>query len=246
MKAHGVLVVVAALVGAAACADAPAGGEGTEAASRELLAASSAAATEAAPQTLDISELGMNRGDGDAPVRIIEFSDYGCGYCRKFHQETWPVLLRDFVDAGKVEWKFLPYVTGMFGNTTAATTAAECVLEQGDTLFHVMNSLIWDHQSEWKRSADPASVLRGLAHDTGAELLRYDSCLSQGRRTQRVEGANALARQIGVRATPTFFVVGYPPIQGALPTDAFVQIITMVYNESAKPGGAALRPPPGP
>jgi protein-disulfide isomerase len=137
-----------------------------------------------------------------------------------------------------VEWKFLPYVTGMFGNTTAATTAAECVLEQGDTLFHAMNSLIWNHQSDWKKSADPASLLRGLAHESGAELLRYDSCLSQGRRTKRVEGANALARQVGVRATPTFFVVGYPPIQGALPTDAFVQILTMIYDEATKAGGA--------
>jgi protein-disulfide isomerase len=237
MRVHGVLAVAAALVGGFACADAPARDvEGTERATRELLAAASVVA-EPDPQTLDISQLGMNRGAGDAPVRIIEFSDYGCGYCRKFHEETWPVVLRDFVDTGKVEWKFLPFVSGMFGNTTAASTAAECVLEQGDTLFHAMNGLIWMHQSDWKRSADPDSVLRGLANESGAELPRYDTCLSEGRRTQRVEGATSLARDIGVRGSPTFFVVGYPPIQGALPTDAFVQILTLVYNEAIKPGG---------
>ncbi len=237
MRAHVVPAVVAALVGTAACADVPArGAEGTEGATRELLAAASVAA-EPEPQTLDLSQLGMNRGVENAPVRIVEFSDYGCGYCRKFHEETWPVVLRDFVDTGKVEWKFLPFVSGMFGNTTAASTAAECVLEQGDTLFHSMNSLIWRHQGEWKRSADPASVFRGLATQSGAELPRYDSCLSEGRRTERVEGATSLARDIGVRGSPTFFVVGYPPIQGALPTDAFVQILTLVYNEATMPGG---------
>jgi protein-disulfide isomerase len=237
MRAHGVPAVVAALVVAAACADAPAADtSGAGAASQEISAAVVATA-EPQAQTLDIAQAGVDRGAENAPVRIVEFSDYGCGYCRKFHQESWPVLLRDFVEAGKVEWKFLPYVSGMFGNSTAATTAGECVLEQGDALFWTMNSLIWNHQSEWKGAADPALILRGLAHESGAELMRYDSCLTQGRRTQRVEGANALAREIGVRATPTFFVVGYPPIQGALPTDVFVRVLTMVYEEATKAGG---------
>lgn len=235
MRVRGVMAVVAGLLGLAACADAPAkSAGGTESATRELLAAASVTAE---PQTLGLEQLGINRGSGDAPVRIVEFSDYGCGYCRKFHEETWPVVLRDFVETGKVEWKFLSFVSGMFGNTTAASTAAECVLEQGDTLFYAMNSLIWAHQTEWKRAGDPASVLRGLAHESGAELLRYDSCLSQGRRAQRVEGATSLAREVGVRGSPTFFVVGYPPIQGALPTDAFVQILNLVHDEAIKPAG---------
>jgi len=233
MRAHGVLRIIAFALAAAGCApEGPAADE----AGREVLA-SVARSSEAAPQTLDISRLGADRGAEDAPVHIVEFSDYGCGYCRKFHEETWPVLLRDFVDAGKVEWKFLPYVTGLFGNTTAATAAAECVLEQGDTLFHTMNSLVWGHQSEWKRASDPASILRGLAHESGVELMRYDACVSQGRRTERMEAAKALARQVGVRGTPTFYIVGYPPIQGALPTGAFVHILTLVYDEATKTGG---------
>jgi len=236
MKAHGRWVVVAAFSAAAACADAPATDTGE--AEQVGSGAAAVAASEPAPQTLDVALLGVDRGAEDAPVHIVEFSDYGCGYCRKFHEETWPVLLREFIDAGKVEWKFLPYVSGMFGNTTAATTAAECVLEQGDTLFYSMNGLIWGHQGDWKRSTDPAPILRGLAHESGAELLRYDACLSQGRRAQRVEGSNALARQIGVRATPTFFIVGYPPIQGALPTESFVQVLTMVYQEATRAPGA--------
>ena len=67
----------------------------------------------------------------DAPVRMVEMSDYGCGYCRKFHVETWPVLKRNSWTPAKVEWKFLPFVTGMFKNSPQATRAAECALEQG-------------------------------------------------------------------------------------------------------------------
>lgn len=247
MRALGGLAVAAALVGVMACADAPSAEKGgTAGESADLVAAARAAETRpetagdpgAETQTIDIALLGVNQGSPDAPVRVVEFSDYGCGYCRKFHQETWPTLVREFLDPGKVEWKFVPYVSGMFRNSTAATTAAECVLEQGDARFHTMNSLVWEHQGEWKGAADPAPVLRRLVGEAGADVERYDTCLREGRRAVRVNAATALAQQTGVRATPTFFVVGYPPLQGALPTEVFVQVLTMVYEEVRKSDGS--------
>jgi protein-disulfide isomerase len=188
-------------------------------------------------QEIDIAVLGHDRGSATSPVRVVEFSDYGCGYCRKFHEETWPVLVADFVDAGKVEWKFLPFVSGMFKNSTEATAAAECVLEQGDDLFEAMHDRLWNLQSEWKGSGDPAPILRAWARDVGADAARFDSCISEDRRGNRVRAATALARQLGVRGTPTFFVVGYPPLQGALPTETFQQVLNMVYDEAVKSGG---------
>ncbi|HSG08536.1 MAG TPA: thioredoxin domain-containing protein [Longimicrobiales bacterium] len=188
-------------------------------------------------QEIDIAVLGHDRGSLVSPVRVVEFSDYGCGYCRKFHEETWPVLVANFVDAGKVEWKFLPFVSGMFKNSTAATTAAECVLEQDEGFFEAMHDRIWHLQGEWKNSADPAPLLRGWAGEVGADMTRFDSCISEDRRGNRVRAATALAQQLGVRGTPTFFVVGYPPLQGALPTETFQQVLDMVYAEATKPGG---------
>lgn len=225
--------VLAALVtSGAACAEVPASdARGTDDTTRELLAASREAPAPDA-QSLDLAVLGWTRGSTDAPVRVVEFSDYGCGYCRRFHQETWPVLVRDFIDTGKVEWKFLPYVAGMFANSPAATLAAECVLEQGDALFGEMNTRIWDRQAAWKGAGDPEPVLRDLAAASGADMLRFEACLSQGRRAARVDAATALARQLGVRGTPTFFIVGYPPIQGALPTETFLQVLNTVYAQA--------------
>jgi protein-disulfide isomerase len=181
---------------------------------------------------LDISSLGVDRGSPDAPVRIVEFSDYGCGYCRKFHQETWPVLAKDFVDTGKVEWKFLPFVLGMFDNSSHALLAAECALEQGMGPFEDMNGRIWDDQQTWKKSSDAARVLRGFAEEAGLDLKRYGG----GGRDGRIAAANQLARQVGVRGTPTFFIVGYPPIQGALPTETFRKVLDMVYADATGNG----------
>lgn len=244
MRNPGWLLLVAAQMAVSACAEAPqaqADAAGAaDAASADQVASARAPDTspQLEPQALDVALLGMNQGSPDAPVRVVEFSDYGCGYCRKFHQETWPTLVRQFLDAGKVEWKFLPYVSGMFRNSTAATTAAECALEQGETPFRTMSSLIWEHQAEWKGAGDPTPILRGLAREAGADVRRYDTCLAEGRRAQRVDAAAALAMRNGVRATPTFFVIGYPPLQGALPTDVFVQVLNMIYDEVTKPGGA--------
>jgi protein-disulfide isomerase len=225
--------LAALLAATAACAEAPASGApATDATTRELLATAREAPAPADPQNLDLAVLGWTTGSGDSPVRVVEFSDYGCGYCRRFHQETWPVLVKDFVGAGKVEWKFLPYVSGMFRNSPAATLAAECVLEQGDDLFERMNSGVWDRQAAWKSAGDPKPILRELAEASGADLVRWDSCVSQNRRTPRVDAATALAQQLGVRGTPTFFIVGYPPIQGALPTETFHQILSTAYAQS--------------
>jgi protein-disulfide isomerase len=190
------------------------------------------------PKTaLDIASLGFDRGAPDAPIRIVEMSDYGCGYCRKFHEETWPVLRTEFVDAGKVQWKFLPFVSGMFKNSGGVTRAAECVLEQGDELFEAMNHLIWTGQREWKPSGAPGAILRGYAGEVGADLDSYDACLAEDRRGERVTQATELAHQVGVRGTPTFFVLGYAPLQGALPIEAFRQVLERVYADATGGGG---------
>jgi len=188
-------------------------------------------------QEIDVALLGHDSGLSSAPVRVVEFSDYGCGYCRKFHQETWPVLTAGFVDAGKVEWKFLPFISGMFKNSIDASTAAECVLEQGDDMFVEMHDRVWNGQSEWKNSTDPAAVVRGFAIEVGANMPRFDSCVTEDRRGDRIRASTALANQLGVRGTPTFFVVGYPPLQGALPTETFAQVLNMVYADATKTGG---------
>jgi protein-disulfide isomerase len=65
---------------------------------------------------------------------------------------------------------------------------------------------------------------------------QFASCVSEDRRQERIAAATALTRQVGVRGTPTFFVIGYPPLQGALPTEQFQQVLSMVYADATKGG----------
>ncbi len=197
---------------------------------------------------VDVNLLGFDLGDTSAVVRVVEMSDYGCGYCRQFHMETWPTLREDFVEEGKVQWKFLPFITGMFGNSMPATEGAECALAQGREPFQRLNARLWEDQREWKGASDAHPVVRGMAEDAGVDLEEWDACMADDRRMQRIRAATALARDLGVRGTPTFFLRGYPPLQGALPTETFTQLLQMVHAQLIREGAgpaAGAAPPPG-
>ncbi|MDH3272295.1 MAG: DsbA family protein [Gemmatimonadota bacterium] len=184
-----------------------------------------------------VSAVGFNRGLETAPVKVVELSDYGCGYCRQFHQETFPTLLAQFIDSGMVEWKFVPFVTGMFDNSVAATEAAECVYVQDEDAFETLNGRLWDEQAEWKRSNDPESVIDGWVGElAGVDRDEFRRCVQDDTQLGRVAAATTLAQQLGVRGTPTFVVIGYPPLQGALPLEMFQEVLTLVHEQAV--GGA--------
>ncbi len=194
-----------------------------------------------------LPDLGFNLGVAQAPVKVIEFSDFGCGYCRRFHEESFPTLKEQFIDTGMIEWKFLPFITGTFGNSLAVTEAAECALEQDAGAYQALGEMLWQRQADWKPSGEPEAMVRSWAGDLGLDMERFDGCLAEDRRFERVAGATVAANQLGVRATPTFWIVGYGPLQGALPLEAFQGIFSTVYAEVAAAAIDSVAPagPPG-
>jgi protein-disulfide isomerase len=178
-----------------------------------------------------VEDLGYNRGSSDAPVKVVEMSDYGCGYCRQFHEETFPTLLEEYIEAGIVEWKFMPYITGMFENSLVATEAAECTYVQDTGAFEVLNSRLWGNQSDWKGSDEPEPLVRGWVSELGIDMETFDSCIEDNPQIERIFAATALAGQLGVRGTPTFLVMGYAPVQGALPLETFRELLDLVHEE---------------
>lgn len=179
-------------------------------------------------QPLNINQMGYNRGSFDAPVRVLEVSDFGCGYCRLFHQETFPTLREAYVDAGLVQWKFIPFVLGRFPNGLEASIAGECGGEQD--LFFPMQGRLFGDQSGWKNSADPFPFFAELAEEEGLDVDRFNRCIQGGWRENQVRANIRLGREIGVRGTPTFLIDGIP-ISGALPLDTFRDILDIALTE---------------
>lgn len=171
---------------------------------------------------LDLTGLGHDEGSPTAPVVLIDFSDFGCPYCGQFTRETWPVIQREYVRTGKVFFKYVPFVVGMFPHSAEATRAVECVAEQGK--FGAMADHVYEAQREWKKGGDPRPLLTGIAGVVGADTVAFGRCYDDRHTDARTARANDIAGTIGVRVTPSF-VVNERPVQGALPIADFRRVI---------------------
>lgn len=181
-----------------------------------------------------LARLGYDQGSADAPVQVVEFSDFGCGYCRRFHLESWPSIRREYIEAGKVEWKYVPMILGIFGpNAEEAAFAGDCAIPQDR--FPEVRDRLFEEQGRWKGVDEPRSVLREIVREAGVEVEPWEACMDDDRTRLRIASANQLARQYGLRGTPTFFIAGEGMIPGAVPLPLFRSVLDQIY--AARSGG---------
>jgi len=176
------------------------------------------------PPAVALEELYHELAEPGATVTVVEFSDFGCPYCGQFERSTFPALRDEFVQTGKVRWRFVPFVLGMFPNGYEAMRAATCVAEQDGADFWAMHDTLFAQQDVWKGSGYPDQLFRSYAVLSGAQGDMFTECYRSARSADRVTAANALAGRSGVRSTPTFFVDGRM-VQGALPLADFRRIL---------------------
>ena len=191
-------------------------------------------------QEFQLAELGFDYGSEDAPIKVVEFSDYGCGYCRRFHAETFPALMTDYIETGRVQWKYVTYVSGMFANGMVAAFAAECAGEQD--LFRPMSRLLYERQSDWKSMGEPYPVFEEIAVEVGAGAEEFQACIAEQRPRGRVRSGILTGSRLGVRGTPSFLVNGVP-IVGAQPHAYWDGLFTAIESETG--GGASQGGPAG-
>jgi len=178
-------------------------------------------------------------GDAEAPVTIVEFSDYQCPFCARHFQETWPQLKAEFVDTGRVRYVFkdLP-ITSIHPQAPKAHEAARCAGEQG--AYWAMHDRLFAGQSEWAGRSDHVAIFKRYAAELGLERAALDACLDSGRWASAVKTDLAEGAGLGVQGTPTFFINGYPLV-GAQPYETFQLAVDLAERGEL---GAALRPVP--
>ena len=89
-------------------------------------------------------------GNLDAPITIIEFSDFQCPFCARFHIQTLPLLLEEYIEPGKVKLVFRDFpIQSIHPNALPASIAAECANEQGK--FKEMHDALFENQNEWNK-----------------------------------------------------------------------------------------------
>jgi len=175
----------------------------------------------------ELRDIGYDLGSPDAPVVVVEFSDFGCPYCARFALETFPILNQEYVQTGQVRWKYVPFALGTFPNGEDAALAGECGGAQDR--FWAMHDQLYLAQNEWKATTRPAETFAGIAERAGLDAEQFARCFGQREREPVVQGSTAAARQLGVTGTPTFFVNGQP-VQGAPPVEQFRQLMDLAVS----------------
>lgn len=137
------------------------------------------------------------RGRADAPITIIEFTDYQCPSCRRFQAEAWPRLKRRYVDRGKVRFIVRDLPLEFHSDALPAAEVAHCAAEQGK--FWPM------HEALLSTQLTDTDVF-GLAREMGLDLGQLRAC-SMGDRYEGAIARNAAeAASLGIHATPTFVI----------------------------------------
>lgn len=169
------------------------------------------------------------RGDADAKVVVIEFSDFQCPFCGRHTSQTQPVLDERFVDSGEVRWVFKHFPLNIHAQAPAAGVAAECAAEQGE--FWRMHEELFVGMASWS-IREPNPVFVDIATSMGLDIDEFTSCLEDEAMLARVDEDFEAGRPF-VQGTPTFIVMTGGEgriIPGALPVDQFTEALQTVLD----------------
>lgn len=174
----------------------------------------------------DLSDNDAVLGKADAPVTIVEFSDYQCPYCGKFYNEAYQQLKTEYVDTGKVKIVFRDFPLSFHAGAYPAALTAECVRDQkGDSVYFEMHNKIFEDQSILDGSTESIKeALAGYASDLGVDSKKYNECVDGNKFQDEIYADQADAQAAGISGTPSFIVDG-KILVGAQPFTAFESII---------------------
>ena len=162
------------------------------------------------------------KGSNDAPVTMIEFSDYECFFCARYSLQTFPQIDENYIQTGKVKLIFRDYPLGFHQYAKKAAEASECADEQGKYWeYHYL--LFENHEALDNES------LKQYAVDLGLDATVFNECLDSGKMAQEVEKDLQDGVSYGITGTPTFFI-NEIKVVGAQPYEVFQQIIEQELN----------------
>jgi protein-disulfide isomerase len=167
------------------------------------------------------------RGNPDAAVTLVEYTDYVCPFCARYFQQTLPALLEKYGRTGQVKFVVDDFpLDSLHPTAPQGAAAAACVAEQGAAHFWQMHDALFKGQQEWGRLPDPTNFLADAAKKTGVNMKTYNQCMASGRVKAHVEQRVAASKALGFMGTPSFQLLEHTTgkiytLVGAQPVDVF-------------------------
>jgi len=147
------------------------------------------------------------KGNPDAPVTIVEFSDFQCPFCKNFFDNTLSLIERDYIDTGKVKFVYRDFpIESIHPNAPAAHLAAECADEQGK--FWEFHDILFEKQEQWADIGvqDALGMFQQFSLEFGLDFDKFTSCLVAADLIDEIRQDYYDAVGYGADGTPTFFI----------------------------------------
>jgi protein-disulfide isomerase len=173
---------------------------------------------------------GISLGSRDAPITIVEFTDYECPYCRQFEATTFAEIRKKYIDTGKVRFVSRDFPLDNHINAMPSAVAAHCAGDQDN--FWPMHDALFGGNGKLTRNEfiEDAETLK-------LNVSLFKSCLDSGKHVQEIRNERQVAASLQIQGTPSFLIgktngdeVSGSIIQGALPLSAFEEKIRQVVT----------------
>ncbi len=170
------------------------------------------------------------RGDPQAPITLLEYSDFTCHFCKKFFHDTFPKLMAEYIETGKVRFVYRDFPRGL-GPPLRAADAARCAGEQN--AYWPMHDRLFNSNGQF----DPGN-LKKFAGELQLNGEKFSQCLDSHKYFPDIEKDLQDAGSLGIRGTPAFvlFPTKVPDdpnlilIPGAFPYETFKEQIDKLLN----------------
>jgi len=158
-------------------------------------------------------------GPADAPVTVVEYSDYTCPFCQRYFLTLEKPLLKNYGERVRFVYKHFPLV-GLRAWSEDAAVAAACALRQGNDAFWALHEQLFVHVERLKEKG----ALAELASKVPLKRKEFKTCLEGRESLADVQRDAMEALSLGVQGTPTFFINGRP-LHGLPSRERFFEIL---------------------
>jgi protein-disulfide isomerase len=166
-------------------------------------------------------------GTQDAPVTMVEFSDFQCPFCKRYFDNSFAQIKKEYIESGKLKYVYMNFP--FYQNSKPAANAAECANEQGK--FWEYHDKLFTIQTDWENQDAKSTIatFKQYAADMGLNTAQFNSCLDSNKYQSKIDKETQEGSRHGVFGTPIFYVgndkAGYTVVEGAQPYATFKRTI---------------------
>ena len=172
-------------------------------------------------------------GLANAPISIVEFGDYQCTFCYKFHQNTLNDIKTEYIDTGKANYVYRDFPLNGASSILAAE-ATYCANEQGK--YWEYHNILYNNWAGENNGWASKQNLVKFANDIELDLKSFSQCMDSNDYNDMINQSNNDARELGISGTPAFFIVDQKngqvlTISGAQPYEVFERVFNSIIEK---------------